>query len=153
MKETLFASSLRMHQILLNCIADHEDGEGICHVLMGELILKTERSQTWVNQAIERINVEDQCIEWIGKDTYRVHYKNLREKGVFAKVEMLLNEASKDSDLINQRDDFIAQQYDITLKTVRMFKTYMRAGWPTPEDKPERKPKKTPKWFLDALNN
>ena len=80
MNATLFEESLKQHQILLDCIVSHTDEEGICHVLMGELILKTERSQTWVNQAIDRINVEDRCIEWIKKDVYKVHYRSLRER-------------------------------------------------------------------------
>ena len=143
MKQTLFEESLKMHQILLNCIADHENKEGICHVLMGELILKTERSQTWVNQAIDRINVEDQCIQWLGKDTYRIHYKNLREKGVFAKVEELLNKTLEDETLLDQKDNYITQKYGVTTRTVQMFKVYRRAGWPTPDNKPPKKTKES----------
>ncbi len=153
MEETLYEFSLNNHQTLLNAILEHENQEGICEVSIGELILKTDHSQSWVGQAINRINTEDICIQIIGRDLYKVHYKDLKEKGVFAKIEKLLIESSKDENFISLPDKFIAQQYDTQIKTVQMFKAYKRAGWPTPDDKPEKKPKKIPKWFLQSLTS
>ncbi len=61
--ENMFIESLTLHQKLVDVIDETSNIDGYCCLTLKELGIKVGRCQTWVSQAIIRINTEDICIE------------------------------------------------------------------------------------------
>ncbi len=89
---------------------------------------KINRSQTWVANAIKRLNTEEICIELISSGKYKVNYEDLLSQGVFSKILFLIKNTFSDPTLILKKDSEIANEYGFNIKTVQMYKSYIRTG-------------------------
>ena len=74
------------------------------------------------------INTEDNCIEMVSPGKYIVHYKDLLEHGTFLCIKNLIIDAIKEHQLLIESDKSIAAKYGYKLRTVQMFKAYMKTG-------------------------
>ncbi len=126
---SLFVDSYQMHQKLVDTILKFKEEDGVCRISQPQLALLVDRSQTWVSQAIRRINTEEVCIEAVGSGAYVVRYENLIDRGTFAEVFWLMLAAYDDPSIIHVPDKEIATARNIKVTTVQMFKAYVRTGW------------------------
>lgn len=62
-ESSLFAESLKNHQKLVNILVDARGEDNISRISQPEMARLIGHSQTWVAQAIKRLNTEDMCIE------------------------------------------------------------------------------------------
>ena len=129
MGETLFALSLSKCQKLIDVMLEYENNEGICVVSQTELAKRLSLAQTNISNAIKKVNVEDLCIEMLYPGFYKVHYKNLFERGTFSCIWNLMLDAQEDFKLVFEKNQIIADRYGYKLKTVQMFKSYIKTGW------------------------
>ncbi|CAB1245753.1 protein of unknown function [Ruminococcaceae bacterium BL-4] len=60
---------------------------------------------------------------------YVVHYTNILDKGVFSEILKLFMDCNDTPGLLHMDDKTIAHQRGINIKTVQMFKAYVRADW------------------------
>ena len=88
--ENLFLKSFIKYQTLINTIIEYENEKGICVVSQIELAQKLSLSQTTISKLINRLNVEDMCVEIVSPGKYIIHYKNLLERGTFSCIWNLL---------------------------------------------------------------
>ena len=102
---------------------------GISQLSQPEMARLMSRSQTWVRKAIKRINTEDTCIEKIAPGKYVVHYSNIMDQGVFFEIMKLIIDCYNTPELFHIKDSIIATERGIKVKTVQMFKAYLRTGW------------------------
>lgn len=86
------------------------------------------RSQSWVTQAIRRLNTEDKCIEMLAAGTYILHYTNLLEQGVFSEIKQLILECHNSPGFFYERDSIIASRRGVRIKTIQMLKAYLRTN-------------------------
>ena len=56
----LFSESVTSHQKLIYLLGDIRDKTGASHISQPEMARHVNKSQTWVGQAIRRLNTEDQ---------------------------------------------------------------------------------------------
>jgi len=124
-----FIESVENHQNLVNILLDAKNKDGISQLSQPEMAKLMNRSQTWVVKAIKRLNTEDTCIEMIAPGKYVVHYTNIYMRGVFSEILKLTITISQDVEMFFLRDEIISKKYGIKVKTVQMFKSYMRIGW------------------------
>jgi len=124
-----FAESVSNYQKLVDVLIEHTGKDGNAEISQEELARLTDHSQTWVGQAIKKLNTEDICIERLGLTKYKVHYQDIMKNGVFSKMLVLLDEYIEKPMLLWGNDKFIADRHKIKLKTVRMFKSYVRFYW------------------------
>ena len=83
-----------------------------------------DKNSTWVQKAIKRLNAEDLCIEMIDKGIYKVHYTNIKERGVFPKVlEMLIDKAALPN--FTDKEILLTEKYGVTKETVAVFRGYI----------------------------
>jgi len=128
-KNSLFAESVKNHQRLVNILADVRDKDNISHLSQPEMARLVGHSQTWVVQAIKRLNTEDTCIEMISSEKYVVHYTDILTQGVFSEIMKLIIDCCEDPELFKVKDSTIAKERCLNIKTVQMFKAYLRTGW------------------------
>lgn len=127
-----FSMELKFHEIMLFEILRHENEKGICIVSQKEIAENIGKNTTWVQKAIKKLNAEDLCIEMIDKGMYKVHYTNIRERGVFQKVIQVLIDKETSPDFINKNTS-IMEKYGVTKETVAVFRGYigfMKKGYP-----------------------
>lgn len=127
--ESLFADSMNLHQQLVNILVDARDESGFSLISQPEIAARIGRSQTWVASAIKRLNTEDICIESISNGKYKVNYENLLLSGVFSKILVLIRDTQLEPSIFSKKDSDIAKEYGFSLKTVQMYKAYLRTGW------------------------
>lgn len=125
----LFIESLLNHQKLINILVEYRDGNNISRISQPKMAILMDRSQTWVAQAIKRINTEDVCIEFRGAEQYIVHYDNLLTRGVFSEIMRLMIILYETPDMFHEKDSDLACKYNLKLKSIQMFKAYLRTGW------------------------
>ena len=135
--ESLFADSLKLHQQLVDIFVEARDENGISLISQPEIAAKIDRSQTWVASAIKRLNTEDTCIELISNGKYKLHYENLLLSGVFSKILLLIRDTQLNPSMFSQKDSIIAEEYGFSVKTIQMYKAYLRTGWKVSTDKDE----------------
>ncbi len=126
---TVFTESIKLHQRLVDIFVESRDESGFSFISQPEIASKIGRSQTWVASAIKRLNVEEICVESIASGKYMVHYENLLLKGVFSKISDLILDTRLDPTLFYKKDSVIAEEYGFKLRTVQMYKAYLRTGW------------------------
>ena len=126
---TLFIDSFTLHQQLVNVIAEAKDEDGFAKISQTEMAAKVGRSQTWVSSAIKRINTEDLCIEFVAEGKYLLRYEDLSKRGVFSKILILMSDTISNPSMFLKKDLEIANEYGLKIKTVQMYKTYLRTGW------------------------
>ena len=127
--ENLFVDSLKLHQRLVDIFVEAKDENGFSLVSQPEIAARIGRSQTWVANAIKRLNVEEPCVEMISAGKYKLNYECLLTDGVFSKIMCLIMDTRLDVDLFLEKDSDIATKYGFKLKTVQMYKSYLRSGW------------------------
>lgn len=128
-ESSLFAESVKAHQRLVNILADARDEDNISRLSQPEMAGLVGRSQTWVAHAIKRLNTEDACIEMIAPEKYVVHYTDILARGVFSEIMKLIIDCCGDPELFNVKDGTIATERCLNIKTVQIFKAYLRTGW------------------------
>ena len=125
-EHTLFMFSYLQHQELVNIIIENADEQGVCRLSQKELALKVGKSQAWIHKAISKINGEDICITYTPCN-YRVSYADLTKNGVFSKIILLMRETLSGNYefIFSAKEVDVAQKYNIKVKTLQMFKTYI----------------------------
>ena len=113
-----------MHQKFVNLLAEVRDENGISRITQQEIARQMNRSPAWVKKAIKRLNTEDLCIESIGRGEYRLLYDNLRSQGVFSKIIAMYMSGTES--LYEKKDTEIMYQYECKLRTVQMYKSYIK---------------------------
>ena len=126
---TLFENSFKLHQELVNILSDAKNDKGVSVISQPEIAKKINRSQTWVASAIKRLNTEDTCIQCIGNSQYMLYYEDLMTQGVFSKILFLIILTRESPSIFLKKDSEIAQEYNVQVKTVQMYKAYLRTGW------------------------
>ncbi|MFV0240912.1 MAG: hypothetical protein ACK5H4_12850 [Lacrimispora sphenoides] len=127
-EKSLFSESVKNHQKLINILDDARGEDNISRLSQPEMARLIGHSQTWVAQAIRRLNTEDMCIEMIAPAEYIVYYTNILDQGVFSEIMKLIIDCIKSPELFNGKDGTIAKERCINIKTVQMFKSYLRTG-------------------------
>ena len=127
--ESLFADSLKLHQQLVDILVESKDENGFSLISQPEIATRIGRSQTWVASAIKRLNTEDICIELVSNGKYKLNYENLLLSGVFSKILVLIRDTQLEPSIFSEKDSIIAEKYGISVKTVQMYKAYLRTGW------------------------
>ena len=127
-ESSLFAESVKNHQRLVNILVDARDEDNVSHLSQLEMAKLVGLSQTWVVQAIKRLNTEDTCIEMIAPMKYVVHYTDILDRGVFSEIMTLFIDCCQNLELFNDNDSSIAKKRCLNIKTVQMFKAYLRTG-------------------------
>ena len=129
MNDSLFKQSIANHQKLVDVLKNAQNSTGVSEISYAEIAKRTEHSLTWVKQAIKRLNAEDTCIEVVGYEQFVVHYTDILNRGVFGEVAKLMVECYQKMDVFHEKDMALAEKYEVSLKTVQMFKSYLRTGW------------------------
>lgn len=126
---SLFAESIKNHQRLVNILIEAKNEAGISQLSQPDMAKLMMRSQTWVGQAIKRLNTQDICVEMIGPENYILHYTDILAHGVFSEIMKLIIDCYESPELFLEKDSEIAAARGINVKTVQMFKAYLRTGW------------------------
>ena len=127
-----FDREIDFHILMLKTFLEYENENGICIVSQKEIAENIGKNTTWVQKAIKKLNAEDLCIEMIDKGMYKVHYTNIRERGVFPKVIQMLIDKETSPDFINKNTS-IMEKYGVTKETVAVFRGYigfLKKGYP-----------------------
>ena len=127
--KSLLENSIKKHQQLVNELVAAQNDEGISCISQTELAERMKRSSTRISQMIRQLNVEDICVEQVAPGKYVVHYQNILEQGVYQKIMMLMIETMLDPNLSTEKDSVLAERYGIKLKTVQMYKAFLKTGW------------------------
>jgi len=126
----MFFSSVNTHQHLVDVVASFRDMHGVSHISQQEMGKLINRSPTCIRNAIKRLNTENLCVEFLSPGKYVVHYDNILAQGVFHKIFNLLLCCLIDGrfikEIYNMKDKDVACKHNIKLKTVQMFRTYLR---------------------------
>lgn len=128
-ESSLFAESLKNHQKLVNILVDARGEDNISRISQPEMARLIGHSQTWVAQAIKRLNTEDMCIDMIAVEQYIVYYTDILARGVFSEIMKLIMNCSENPELFKMKDGTIATERCLNIRTVQMFKAYLRTGW------------------------
>lgn len=124
----VFAESVKNHQRLVDILIKAKNKAGVSQISQPEMARLMSRSQAWVGKAIKRINTENTCIEKIAQGKYVVHYSNIMDQGVFVEIMKLIIECYDTPELFRIKDSIIATERGIKVKTVQMFKAYLRTS-------------------------
>lgn len=127
-EKNTFTKSLLKYQGIIDTMLEHKNKDGICVISQKKLGEKVSITQTNVSRAIRQINTEETCIEILSPGKYIVHYRNILERGTFACIWNLFFDFEKNPQLLFESDKSIAERYGYKLKTVQMFKAYVRDG-------------------------
>ena len=119
-----FAKEIEYHEKLIHTMLEYQDEKGICKVSHATLAERLKKNQPWVAKAIGRLNAEDQCIEMINKGEYIVHYTNIKERGVFPQIGMLIFEMAYNNEVYHNKQ-LLSEKYNVTEKTVNIFRGYL----------------------------
>lgn len=115
---------INYHILMLETFLEYESENGICIVSQKEIAKKIGKNSPWVTKAIKRLNAEDLCIEMIEKGVYKIHYTNIRERGVFPKVLQLIIDKATLPNFIDKNTS-IMEKYGVTKETVAVFRGYI----------------------------
>ena len=129
MIQTLFEMSINKCQKLIDTMLEYQNKDGICVVSQVELAKRLSLCQTNISDAIKKINTEDLCIEQLSPGFYKIHYTSLLERGTFSCIFRLMLDLRENPNLAFEKDKSIANRYRYKLKTVQMFKAYIKSGW------------------------
>jgi hypothetical protein len=129
MNDSLFKQSITNHQKLVDVLREAQNSTEVSEISYAEIAKRTEHSITWVKQAIKKLNTEDTCIEVVGYEQFVVHYTDLLSRGVFGEIAKLMVECYQNMDVFHEKDMTLSEKYNVSLKTVQMFKSYLRTGW------------------------
>ena len=128
-KKTLFLESLENHQKLIDILLECQNQEGICVISEKQLSIAMDRSLTWVQKAINQINREDLCVEFVGRDRYIVHYDDLIKRGVFNVVFRMMIDTFENIEILGWTNAQLMDCYGCKLQTVQMYRAYCTTGW------------------------
>ena len=128
-ESSLFVESVKNHQRLVNILVEARGEDNISRLSQPEMARSIGHSQTWVAQAIRRLNTADMCIEMIAPAEYIVHYTNILACGIFSEILKLIIDCSENPELFKVKDSVIATERCLNIRTVQMFKAYLRTGW------------------------
>ncbi len=131
MKDTLFVTSLKHHQELIDHILKYKEPDGICRVCQVQLMLDTGRGWTWIDKAIKRINTEEICVQRKGTSAYIVIHESLLEAGVFSRILHMLMDTYETPKILQMKDAELMVKYECKLKTIQMYRSYALTGWKT----------------------
>lgn len=98
-ESSLFVESVKNHQRLVNILVEARGEDNISRLSQPEMARLIGHSQTWVAQAIRRLNTEDMCIEMIAPAEYIVHYTNILACGIFSEIMKLIIDCSENPEL------------------------------------------------------
>jgi hypothetical protein len=126
-KSSLFSESVKNHQRLVNVLVEAQNKSGISLLSQQEASMLMNHSPVWVRKAIKRLNIENTCITMIAPGKYGVHYTDILGQGVFFEILKLIMDCKDKPELLHMEDRMIATQRGINIKTVQMFKTYVRS--------------------------
>ena len=121
-----FAQKLLKYQAIIDAMLEHKNKDGICVISQTKLEKELPINQSNISRAIRQINTEEICIEKISQGKYIVHYRNIMERGTFAHIWNLFLDFEKNHQLLFEPDKTIAERYGYKIKTVQMFKSYIR---------------------------
>lgn len=127
--KSFFIESVKTHQRLVDMLAETKDKKGVSQLSQPDMARMMGRSQTWVEQAINRLNAEDVCIEMISPAQYVVHYTDILSRGVFHEIMKLIFDYDETPELFHEKDSVLAEDRGISIRTVQMSKAYLRSGW------------------------
>lgn len=127
-KDPIFMHSYLLHQRLVDTLLEFKGEDGICRVTQTELSQLMDISPSRISQAIQQLNTEECCIKRLGMGKYIVNYRDILKNGTFARISDLIEEACLHPELIKTPDKEIAKTHGLNIKTVQMFKTYVRMG-------------------------
>lgn len=127
-KSSLFVESVKNHQRLVNIFIEAQNKSGISLLSQQEVSKLMNRSPAWVKKAIKRLNTEDTCITMMAPGKYVVHYSNILEQGVFSEILKLIIDCNDAPELLHIEDRAIATKRGINIRTVQMFKAYLRTN-------------------------
>lgn len=130
--QSLFKNSFECHQRLIDILVEARNVDGYSLITQHEIAARVNRSQTWVTNAIKRLNTEEMCIETITEGVYRVYFEDLSSRGVFSKILVLIADTCLNPSLIQKKDSEIAKDYGYNIRTIQMYKAYLRTGWKHP---------------------
>ncbi len=123
---SLFIESVNNHQRLVDILVQYRDENGISLISQPQMARLMNHSQTWVAKAIKRLNTEDVCIEMIASGKYVVNYTNILAQGVFNEILKLIVEVDGSPTLFHETDSTLAIKRGVKVKTIQMFKSYLR---------------------------
>lgn len=89
MNPNILLDSFFRHVQLIEILVEYKDFDGITRIDGKLLESKINRNFIWVKKAIKRLNLVDECIEYIGynrqikKYCFKVNYTNIAQKGFF----------------------------------------------------------------------
>lgn len=126
-EKNILYKSLSKCQAIVDIMLEHKNEDGICIISQKEIAQKLSLTPSNISAAIDRINIEDMCIEKISPGKYIVHYKNLLERGTFLCIKNLIIDATKDHQLLIESNESIATRYGYKPSTIQMFKAYITA--------------------------
>ena len=119
-----FYIEIEHHIKMLETILEYINEDGICIVSQSEIAARINKNKTWVSKAIKRLNAEDICIEQIEKGKYKIHYTNIKERGVFPKIIKLIVDKADPSNFL-EKDDVLREKYGVSKRTVQIFTGYL----------------------------
>ena len=128
MKDTLFGTSLKNHQEIIDHILKYKESDGVCRVCQAQLMLDTGRHWTWIDKAIKRINTEEICVQKKGTNEYIVIHESLNEAGVFLRIMHMLLDTYEMPEIVQMTNAELMAKYECKLKTVQMYRSYALTG-------------------------
>lgn len=116
--------SLKNHQSLVDLIQKNSDKYGNCKLSQHELAKQIGKSQTWISQAIKRINAEEICIVK-SKEGYSLKYTNIKSRGTFYEILNLIQLFIENPDIIKFNEKLLAEKLNIKRSTIQAAKAYL----------------------------
>lgn len=115
---------IEYHEKLLKTMLEYEDENGICKVSHEELSKRIKKNRPWIAKALKRLNAEDNCVEMINKGEYIIHYTNIKQRGLFPKIFLILIDMEIDIEHYKS-EGLLTEKYNITQKTANIFRGYL----------------------------
>lgn len=120
--------SIDRHIKMLNFMLAHKDKDNICTITQGEIAEYLGVGRTTVKNMIDRLNTIDVCVEKVGRSKYKIHYVELRERGIFKEIlrclpQFLLWILDGTSEKINYIEK--AKRLNTTVKVVSIIEGYI----------------------------
>lgn len=115
--------SLETHQKLIELIHNNYDKTGICRLSQKEMGVCLGKSQSWIAQAIKRINAEKVCIERVSGG-YIVNFTDLKQEGTFVKILELLSLFLDNPNFLEINEKQLAEMLSIKRRTIQAAKAY-----------------------------
>lgn len=120
--------SIDKHIKMLNFMLSYKDADDVCSITQNEIAEYLGVGRTTVKNMIDRLNTIDDCVEKVGKSKYKVHYVELRERGIFKEIlrclpQFLLWILDGTSEKINYIEK--AKRLNTTVKVVSIIEGYI----------------------------